>query len=52
MRAYRKSLSLGSTATLPELFKAANAAFAFDAGTLKQSVDLIEQTIEELESKL
>ena len=51
VRAYRKSLSLGSTATLPELFKAANAAFAFDAGTLKQSVDLIEQTIEELESK-
>lgn len=52
VQAYRKALSLGSTVTLPELFQAANAKFAFDAPTLKRSVDLMEQTIEELESKL
>lgn len=52
VKAYRKALSLGSTVTLPELFKAANARFAFDAPTLKRSVDLMEQTIEELENKL
>ena len=52
VKAYRKALSLGSTVTLPELFQAANAKFAFDAPTLKHSVDLMEQTIEELESKL
>ena len=52
VRAYRKSLTLGGTATLPELFKAADTRFAFDARTLQQSVDLIEKTIEELESKL
>ena len=47
---YRKGLALGGTRTLPELFSTAGARFAFDAGTLKQSVDLIEQTIEELEA--
>jgi oligoendopeptidase F len=52
VKAYRRALSLGSTVTLPELFQAANARFAFDAATLKHSVDLMEQTIEELESKL
>jgi oligoendopeptidase F len=52
VKAYRKALSLGSTVTLPELFQAANAKFAFDAATLKHSVDLMEQTMEELESKL
>ena len=52
VKAYRKALSLGSTVTLPELFRAANARFAFDAPTLKHSVDLMEQAVEELESKL
>lgn len=52
VRAYRRSLALGGMSTLPELFKAADAQFAFDAGTLKKSVDLIEHTIEELESKV
>jgi oligoendopeptidase F len=52
VKAYRKALSLGSTVTLPELFQAANAKFAFDAATLKRSVDLMEQTIEELEGRL
>ncbi|ACM20085.1 oligoendopeptidase, M3 family [Geotalea daltonii FRC-32] len=50
VKAYRKALSLGATVTLPELFAAAGAKFSFDAATLKRSVDLIERTIEELDS--
>lgn len=46
---YRKALALGGTATLPELYAAAGATFAFDAGTLQRAVDLIEHTIAELE---
>lgn len=52
VKAYRKALSLGGTVTLPELFATAGAKFSFDAATLKRSVDLMEQTIEELESGL
>jgi oligoendopeptidase F len=48
---YRKALALGGTATLPELYAAAGATFAFDAGTLQKAVDLIEHTIAELESQ-
>ena len=47
--AYRKALSLGGTVTLPELFKAANAKFAFDVPTVKNAVDLMESVVEELE---
>jgi oligoendopeptidase F len=47
--AYRKALSLGGTVTLPELFAAANARFAFDAATLKSAVDLMETVVKELE---
>jgi oligoendopeptidase F len=47
--AYRKALALGSTVSLPELFQAAGAKFAFDAETLKTFVDLIEEQIEKLE---
>jgi oligoendopeptidase F len=50
--AYRKALSLGGMVTLPELFKAANARFAFDADTLQKAVDLMEEVIEEQESKI
>lgn len=48
--AYRKSLALGGTVPLPELFTAAGAKFAFDAGTLRQACELAEITIQELES--
>jgi oligoendopeptidase F len=48
---YRMALSLGGTVTLPELFKSAGAKFAFDPGTLKAAVDLMERTIGELEAK-
>ena len=45
---YRKALSLGNTESLVDLFKAAGAKFAFDKGTIREAVDLIEKTIGEL----
>ena len=50
--AYKKALALGSTVGLPKLFETAGARFAFDAATLKTSVDLMEKKIAELEAKL
>jgi oligoendopeptidase F len=47
--AYRKALSLGGTATLPELYKTAGARFSFDKTILKDAVALVEETIERLE---
>jgi oligoendopeptidase F len=49
---YRQALSLGATRPLPDLFEAAGARFAFDAGTLREAVDLIETTIYSLEAQL
>lgn len=46
---YRKALALGGTGSLPQLFSTAGAKFAFDADTLTKAVDLIEQTIEQLD---
>ena len=48
---YRKALALGGIVTLPELFAAANAKFAFDNSTLKTAIDLLENVISELETK-
>lgn len=48
--AYRRALALGATATLPDLFAAANINFAFDVETLRSAVGLIEQKLQELES--
>lgn len=47
--AYRQALSLGTSVTLPQLYAAAGAKFTFDASTLHQSVDLIQETIANLE---
>jgi oligoendopeptidase F len=49
VQAYRKALSLGNTASLPDLYRMAGANFAFDAVTLNQAVELIEHTITELD---
>lgn len=49
---YRKGLRLGGTASLPDLFKAAGARFAFDASTLREAVSLMEATVQTLEEKL
>ena len=46
--AYRRALALGGTVTLPELFSAAGAKFAWDIDTLSASVNLIESTLESL----
>jgi oligoendopeptidase F len=47
--AYLKGLSLGYSVPLPRLFAATGANFAFDAGTLRAAVDLIEEQIGKLE---
>ncbi|MCL5997740.1 MAG: M3 family oligoendopeptidase [Chloroflexi bacterium] len=47
---YRDALSLGGTATLPELYAAAGARFAFDTSALRDAVTLVEQTIERLDT--
>ncbi|MBI3537407.1 MAG: M3 family oligoendopeptidase [Chloroflexi bacterium] len=46
---YRAALALGGTRSIPELFRAAGATFAFDAETLGSAVTLIESQIEKLE---
>jgi oligoendopeptidase F len=47
---YRRALALGGTVTLPELFAAAGARFAFDSAPLQSIVSLMEATIESLEA--
>ncbi len=47
---YRQALALGGTASLPQLYAAAGAKFAFDAATLQEAVSLIETTITGLET--
>lgn len=44
--AYRRALALGGTVTLPELYAAAGAKFAFDVKTLGEVVRLIEEKLE------
>jgi oligoendopeptidase F len=46
---YRKALAMGGTASLPELYAAAGAKFAFDEATLAEAVGLVEQKIADLE---
>jgi len=46
---YRKALALGGTVTLPQLYQAAGARLAFDTNTLQSVVDLMENSIDELE---
>ncbi len=48
--AYRRALALGGTATLPQLYSAAGARFAFDAGALQEAISLAEGMIERLET--
>ena len=48
--AYRKALAVGNTVSLPELFAAAGANFAFDPSTLGKAVALLEEVIHDLEA--
>ena len=50
LAAYKHSLALGGTATLPQLFEAAGAKLAFDKDTLNRVADLIDRTLTELET--
>jgi len=43
-------LALGGTRSLPELYAAAGAHFAFDTATVGDAIDLIERTLAELEA--
>lgn len=52
LAAYRHALSLGGTAPLPALYQTAGARFAFDAQTMSEAVELIENTLLELEKQL
>ncbi len=47
--AYIRALSLGGTVSLPDLYATAGAKFAFDASTLQEAIDLMEETVETLE---
>jgi len=47
---YRQALALGGTRSLPELYAAAGARFAFDTKTVGDAIDLIERTLAELEA--
>jgi oligoendopeptidase F len=50
VKAYRQALSLGSTVSIPELYRTAGAKFTFDARTLGELVYLAEETIQRLEA--
>ena len=49
---YRQALSLGATRSLPELYRAAGARFAFDVPLLQDLVQLVTGQIEELEQEV
>jgi oligoendopeptidase F len=47
---YRRSLALGATVPLPDLFAAAGAKLAFDAGTMGELVGLVGEELAKLEA--
>lgn len=49
--AYLRTLALGGTVPLPQLYEAAGAKLAFDAETLGEVVELLENTITSLEAE-
>jgi oligoendopeptidase F len=49
--AYRRALALGGTVPLPQLYATAGARLAFDADTLGEAVELIENRIYQLEAE-
>jgi oligoendopeptidase F len=46
---YQQALQLGDTRPIPELFRVAGARLAFDAETLREATNLLEERIDELE---
>ena len=49
---YRQALALGTSVTIPELYQVAGAEFSFAPITLRQSVDLILETVSDLEKEI
>jgi len=49
---YRKALALGGTVSIPQMFAAAGAKFAFDSVTLREAITLMENTMHSLEQNL
>lgn len=49
---YRRALALGGTVSLPELYRASGANLSFDAQTLGEVVNLIEENLADLETRL
>ncbi len=49
---YRTALALGGTVSIPQMFAAAGAKFAFDTATLQEAVKLIESTLRDLDEML
>ena len=50
LKQYREALALGGTVTLPELYATAGGKLSFDSKTLGEAIDLIENTLHELET--
>jgi oligoendopeptidase F len=48
LAAYRRSLALGATRPLPELFQAAGAKLAFDSVTIGELIELVETELQKL----
>ena len=52
VRQYRRALSLGATAPLPEIYRAAGARLTFEVGALQELVELVEEQAHELREAL
>jgi oligoendopeptidase F len=48
---YKSALALGGTRPLPEIYAAAGAKLVFDAATMRELVDLVEEEMEALRSE-
>ena len=51
VRRYRDALALGNTRPLPDIYAAAGARLAFDAGTVGELVQLVEEQVDLLRSQ-
>ena len=50
VRRYREALALGATRPLPELYRAAGARLIFDAGGMRELMDLAEEVLSTLDA--
>lgn len=52
VRRYRDALALGNTRSLPDIYAAAGARLAFDAATIGELVQLVEEQVEDLRGEV